>query len=364
MRAPRSTPVCFGGHRGSTPCVLARSRVAAARVAHRWGLLAALLAAAGCTAQVPVGVFSCSTDADCPRQQSCIASICGARGSTSTRAVRDSAGAGQSGVVLADPTQGSGNAGGAGSPATNAAPGAGGESAGASAGSAAQPVVAGTGSDAGVATANSTGGSGAPNNHTPSPVAGTGAVGTVVDSGVPSVCTGTTVCTADYPCEAADAGYRCRGQFLDYPITTAPPSSAFTVNGSGSNGTVIDSRTKLEWQQTVPGTYADCTGMVSTPGDSCSWFEAKAHCASLALRGTGWRLPTRVEVMSILDFSAPGISGAIAQPDDAVQSRLWTASLVAGQSNEAWRVSAGGAKAISPDPTANSAWVLCVRNMQ
>jgi hypothetical protein len=66
------------------------------------------------------------------------------------------------------------------------------------------------------------------------------------------------------------------------------PSGRYTV----TNGTVYDGKTKLTWQQTAPAT----TG---------NWADAKTYCAGVgaSLGGTGWRIPTRSELLTIVDFS-------------------------------------------------------------
>jgi len=64
------------------------------------------------------------------------------------------------------------------------------------------------------------------------------------------------------------------------------------------DGTVADVTTGLMWQQTVP----------SNP---VTQDEADAYCANLSLAGhTDWRLPTKIELMSIVDFgrTAPAIN--------------------------------------------------------
>jgi hypothetical protein len=56
--------------------------------------------------------------------------------------------------------------------------------------------------------------------------------------------------------------------------------------------TVLDNVTKLTWQRFVPP-------------ESYTREDAKAYCAALILEGTGWRLPTRIEIQSIVDYSKP-----------------------------------------------------------
>ncbi|MBC8132768.1 MAG: DUF1566 domain-containing protein [Deltaproteobacteria bacterium] len=71
-----------------------------------------------------------------------------------------------------------------------------------------------------------------------------------------------------------------------------PNPASYTDLG---NGTVRDNVTCLTWQKTVSATsYTVAAG--------------RAYCATL---GTGWRLATRIEMMSILDFTQ---SGAKADP--------------------------------------------------
>jgi hypothetical protein len=56
---------------------------------------------------------------------------------------------------------------------------------------------------------------------------------------------------------------------------------------------VVDTKTGLTWQR--------------TPASSMSWAAANAYCANpstaTALGGTGWRLPTIKELLSLLDAS-------------------------------------------------------------
>jgi hypothetical protein len=71
------------------------------------------------------------------------------------------------------------------------------------------------------------------------------------------------------------------------------PAGQYVVTAGGTpNGTVYDTKSKLTWQQTVSSmTY--------------TWAAAQTYCAGLdtSLGGTGWRLPTAKELISIVDLS-------------------------------------------------------------
>lgn len=102
---------------------------------------------------------------------------------------------------------------------------------------------------------------------------------TVIDA-----CTGTNICTTDYPCQTLVPGYTCLGQFADW--TPADSPSTLTDN---ADGTVTDSNTRLMWQRSIDA---------STYNFSDAW----AYCQNLQLAGASWRVPTLPELESIVDF--------------------------------------------------------------
>jgi hypothetical protein len=71
----------------------------------------------------------------------------------------------------------------------------------------------------------------------------------------------------------------------------APPGH-FTISADGQ--TVHDAKTNLTWQRTVSPTT------LIQP-------DARTYCQNLGstLEGTGWRLPTAREIMTLVDFSQP-----------------------------------------------------------
>jgi len=97
------------------------------------------------------------------------------------------------------------------------------------------------------------------------------------------------------------------------------PAGRYTV----SNGTVYDTRTKLTWQQaSAPGSY--------------TWANAKTYCGGLSLSGSGWRLPTEKELLSIDDLLGPGTIDSTAFV--SAVNNYWSSTPVAGSPGNAWGV--------------------------
>ena len=72
-----------------------------------------------------------------------------------------------------------------------------------------------------------------------------------------------------------------------------PNPSSYTDEGGG---TVSDNVTGLTWEASPPSTQG-------------TWEDALSYCDGLSLGGfEDWRLPTRIEMTSVLDYSQPGWS--------------------------------------------------------
>jgi hypothetical protein len=100
------------------------------------------------------------------------------------------------------------------------------------------------------------------------------------------------------------------------------PQGRYTISG----GTVYDTKTKLTWQQTVSGTYV--WGSAVTSGSPLN------YCGSLVLNGSGWRLPTMQELLTIVDYSASSPSiDATAFPSTPVTG-FWTATVQQGDGGQ------------------------------
>jgi hypothetical protein len=132
---------------------------------------------------------------------------------------------------------------------------------------------------------------------------------------------------------------RCLGALAVIMVTSpgsvdaAAPAGHYVVTaGSGTgNGTVYDSKSKVTWQQTVSST-------------AYTLADAKTYCAGVgaSLGGTGWRVPTIKELLSIVDFSqtAGPMIDRNAFPSTPSNS-FWSSSPLAGSSSLAWYVHFG-----------------------
>jgi Protein of unknown function (DUF1566) len=105
----------------------------------------------------------------------------------------------------------------------------------------------------------------------------------------------------------------------------APNVENYMDNG---DGTVTDTVTGLMWQQTVP----------SAPNFTQS--QAVALCPTLNLAGHGdWRLPSRVELVSIVDYGKSGPTINATYFPATPPTTFWSSSPVAGTPSLAWIVS-------------------------
>jgi hypothetical protein len=127
----------------------------------------------------------------------------------------------------------------------------------------------------------------------------------------------------------------------------SPPTANYVVDATA--GTVTDVLTRLTWQRSVdPGSY--------------TWAQALDYCKNLNLGGysTGWRIPTRVELESIVDDGVynPAINST-AFPSTP-SSFFWSSSPNAFNASFAWVVDFYSGST-SYYNTGNNYRVRCVR---
>jgi hypothetical protein len=136
------------------------------------------------------------------------------------------------------------------------------------------------------------------------------------------ICAG--ACTSEaYPCvPLSGTEFTCQGQLADWPMPDSVPGAKFAPSYDllSKPGVVIDLVTGLEWQRAVPDIYPGCTvhygetgptaSMVHpTDADACRRDEALAYCYALKLGDeTDWRVPTRIELASLLDDTRKGLT--------------------------------------------------------
>jgi hypothetical protein len=146
-----------------------------------------------------------------------------------------------------------------------------------------------------------------------------------------------------------DAGqskcYQAVPPYGEIPCAGSGQDGASGINpiayADNRNGMVTDKNTGLTWQK-------------EDDHQKYNWYQASGTydpthnqsmqnvCAVLNLGGmTDWRLPTKKELMSIVDFSVPypGPTIRSAYFPDTVAFRYWTSSSFAGNPELAWLVS-------------------------
>lgn len=96
------------------------------------------------------------------------------------------------------------------------------------------------------------------------------------------------------------------------------------------NGVVTDNLTRLQWQ--------DEYGDNNQSAEYNTWENAVAYCKKLYLDGSAWRLPTRAELLTIVDYGRidPSINTIFQQ---TVGFFYWTNTDHAKYDTNAWRVS-------------------------
>jgi hypothetical protein len=169
------------------------------------------------------------------------------------------------------------------------------------------------------------------------------------DSGASSVACEANACASpDHPCVPADEGegYICLGQYASWPMPESLPQAHAAPHYSVmvEVGVVLDEVTGLVWQRELPETYAGCSGADKPMrGATCSWDEARRYCERLRLAGRRWRLPSLIELVSLLDFShSAELTRPLHDPDafspDLERDMFWSSTSLearASQRNDA-----------------------------
>lgn len=139
------------------------------------------------------------------------------------------------------------------------------------------------------------------------------------------------------------------------PSADLPNPFNYTDNG---NGTVTDNITGLVWQKVVTG--------------SATFAAAPAYCSGLTLpapTGYTWQVPTRIQLLSIVDYTtaaavdAPFLaSGQPPSGEYTWTSTPWVVSQISSKPQDAWIVNFGGGGGLTSNAGAQTAteWIRCV----
>jgi len=128
------------------------------------------------------------------------------------------------------------------------------------------------------------------------------------------------------------------------PVRANAPAGRYTFPATG---TVLDTRTRLTWQQ--KSTAAATLGA------------AGSACFNLGLPGTGWRLPTVKELLTLADTAHDNSLDSTAFPSEPLGA-YWSGTPVAGRPSEGWFATFGsGNNSNGTDDGATLHLVRCVR---
>ena len=159
---------------------------------------------------------------------------------------------------------------------------------------------------------------------------------------------------AQKPIDATPDATPCISSSVDWaswpmpndPINTTLPNLA---NRTANGMVVTDNITGLQWERTSNPT-------------AMTWTEAKGYCETLQTNGACWRLPERVELASIVNYSKqfPAIDATF---DTTPAMGFWTATTVSGTPARRWVVNFDLGYIQNVDAT-STAFVRCVRGAQ
>jgi hypothetical protein len=152
--------------------------------------------------------------------------------------------------------------------------------------------------------------------------------------------------------QGTEAGPSAAFAFADWPMPN-PPSTGLpnpqSYETGGTPGVVLDNVTGLEWQRAVDDR-------------TLAWADAASYCTGLPLAGGGFRLPSRIELLSIVDFTRDGPVIDPAVFPNTPSEPFWSGSAFIDDPANAWSVHFGFATIFASSSRANLAFrARCVR---
>ncbi len=157
-------------------------------------------------------------------------------------------------------------------------------------------------------------------------------------------------CASNQFCDTDNVCWQC-GHLMPNPASSNLPNAA--SYDTGTSGVVVDKLTGLMWERSGTGLTTFLT-------------QAKAisYCSDLRTGGySNWRIPTRIELISIVDFMAklPAIDTA-AFPNTPPSARQWTSTPFRGSPGKVFCVGFGtGSGADNQSVATDERSVRCVR---
>ena len=161
----------------------------------------------------------------------------------------------------------------------------------------------------------------------------------------------TTPCSADYPCANRPGGFVCTGLFADWPMPDQLGASAVKPSYTNDVNTVLDNVTHLMWERSVNASLHTVAS-------------ANAYCAMAHAGFSDWRLPSKIELESLVDdgIAAPHINQT-SFPGTPL-SNFWTSSPYVGPIGPRnWAIDFAYGTTLLLDPT-TTARIRCVRSTQ
>lgn len=164
-----------------------------------------------------------------------------------------------------------------------------------------------------------------------------------VDQGAAS-CGQTGVCGAGGTCQKYTC--TCDGFAMPNPASAVGLPNPTSYSSTAGSGFVVDNVTNLAWEQPIGSASMDQVA-------------ALKYCAD---KGGGWRLPTMVELYSLVDFTRSDPAIDIAAFPNTPSSYFWTSTAVTGDPSRAWGIYFFYGSA-STSTVSSTVQVRCVRSM-
>lgn len=181
-------------------------------------------------------------------------------------------------------------------------------------------------------------------------------------------------CTAAIAFKLPDTGqnkcYQAVDPYAEIPCAGTDQDGAYSINPmsytSYSDGTVTDNNTGLMWQKEDDNQTYNWYQATGTYNATYNADPQQNVCGSLTVGGySDWRLPTKVELMTIFDYSVlyPGPAIMSAYFPNTKASDYWSNTAVHASHSSAWVMDFSEGRT-SGDDMSSANYVRCVRGTE